>query len=72
MYVAEGVVGEKSLNDCKHVALAAISSADVLVSWNCKHIVTLNRIRQYNAINKLLGYSEIEIRTPYEVIHDET
>ena len=69
-YIAEGVVGESNLNDCRHVALAAIAGADVLVSWNCKHIVKLNKIRRYNAINKLLGYREIEIRTPEEVIHD--
>ena len=70
-YIAEGVVSDSSLNDCKHVALAAIAGADVLVSWNCKHIVKLNKIRKYNAINRLLGYREIEIRTPYEVTNDE-
>jgi len=71
-YIAEGIVSAKSLNDCKHVALAAIADADVLVSFNCKHIVKLNRIRRYNAINMLLGYPQIEIRTPHEVINDET
>jgi predicted nucleic acid-binding protein len=71
-YIAAQVVGEKSLNDCKHVALATVARADVIVSWNCKHIVKLNRIYRYNAINMLLGYPQIEIRTPYEVINDET
>jgi len=70
-YIAEGVVGESSLNDSKHVALATIAEADVLVSWNFRHIVKLNKIFRYNAINKLLGYREIEIRTPEEVNHDE-
>jgi len=70
-YIAAGIVREKSLNDCKHVALASIVGVDVLVSFNCKHIVKLNRIRKYNAINALYGYSQIEIRTPDEVIHDE-
>ena len=71
-YIAEGIVGESSLNDCKHVALATLAEADVLVSWNFKHIVKLNKIYRYNAVNKLLGYREIEIRTPNEVINDET
>ena len=70
-YVHAGIVKPKSLNDCKHVALASIAGVDVLVSFNCKHIVKLNRIRKYNAINALYGYSQIEIRTPDEVIHDE-
>ena len=69
-YIAEGVVGESSLNDCRHVALATLAEADVLVSWNFRHIVKLNKIYRYNAINKLLGYREIEIRTPIEVIYD--
>jgi predicted nucleic acid-binding protein len=69
-YIAAKIVDAESLNDCRHIALASISGADVLVSWNCKHIVKLNRIRRYNAINKLLGYPEIEIRTPYEVGND--
>jgi predicted nucleic acid-binding protein len=70
-YVLAGIVSESSLNDCRHVALASIARVDVLVSFNCKHIVKLNRIRKYNAINVLSGYSQIEIRTPDEVIHDE-
>jgi len=70
-YIAEGIVGESSLNDCRHVAFATVAEVDVLVSWNFKHIVKLNKIHRYNAINKLLGYREIEIRTPEEVSYDE-
>jgi predicted nucleic acid-binding protein len=71
-YIVEGIVSNNNFNDCKHVALATLTEADVLVSWNFKHIVKLNKIYRYNAINKLLGYREIEIRTPNEVIDDET
>ena len=71
-YIAEGVVGKSSLNDCRHIAIATINQADCLVSLNFKHIVNANRIYRYNGINMLLGYPVIEIRTPYEVINDET
>jgi predicted nucleic acid-binding protein len=71
-YITEGIVKPKSLNDSRHVALASIAGVDVLVSFNCKHIVKLNRILRYNAINVLSGYTQIEIRTPDEVIYDET
>jgi predicted nucleic acid-binding protein len=70
-YVLAGIVKPKSLNDCRHVALASVARVDVLVSFNCKHIVRLNRIRKYNAINMQHGYAQIEIRTPDEVIHDD-
>ena len=71
-YIAENVVGPSNLDDCKHIALATLAHADVLVSWNFKHIVNIKRIKGYNGINMKLGYPQIEIRTPYEVIHDET
>ena len=67
-YIAEGIVGKANINDSRHVALAAVAGVDVLVSFNCTHIVKLNRIHKYNAINVLYGYSQIEIRTPDEVI----
>lgn len=66
-YIEAKVVGRTSVADCQHIAMATINRADVLVSWNFKHIVNLDRIRGYNGINYQLGYSIIEIRTPKEI-----
>ena len=38
-YVSEKVVGQTSFDDCIHIATATIYKADILVSWNFKHIV---------------------------------
>lgn len=65
-YVTEKVVGQTSFADCLHIALATINRADFLVSWNFKHIVNVQRIRGYNAINIKNGYRQIEIRSPRE------
>ena len=65
-YITEKVVGETSYSDCLHIALATIHKADYLVSWNFKHIVNIQRIRGYNAINLKNGYSLLEIRSPRE------
>jgi len=72
-YIAENVVGDSSLNDCKHVAMATLANADVLVSWNLKHMVNINRKRGYNSVNLKLGYPQIEIQSPYplEVFYAE-
>ena len=51
MYINEKVVGKTSRADCQHIALATINNVDVLVSWNFKHIVNLEKIRGYNSIN---------------------
>ena len=37
MYINEKVVGETSRADCRHIALATLNTADVLVSWNFQH-----------------------------------
>ena len=67
LYIAEKVVGKTSLIDCQHIAIATICRADVLASWNFKHIVNLERIRGYNSINLRHGYPLLEIRTPKEI-----
>ncbi len=67
-YIQANVVGKTSRADCQHIAMATLTKADVLVSWNFKHVVNLDKIRGYNGVNYLLGYSMIEIRTPKEII----
>ncbi len=63
-YLKEKVVGQTSYADCLHIALGTINKADYLISWNFKHIVNVQRIRGYNAINLKNGYKLLEIRSP--------
>lgn len=70
-YIASNVVGKSSRADCQHIAMATLTMADVLVSWNFKHIVNLDKIKGYNGINYQLGHHMIEIRTPKEIISYE-
>jgi predicted nucleic acid-binding protein len=65
-YITEKVVGQTSLADCLHIALATINHADFLVSWNFKHIVNIQRINGYNSINIKNGYKPLEIRSSRE------
>ena len=67
-YVQEGAVSDKWYEDALHIAIATISQVSVLASWNFKHIVNLDRIRKYNAVNLKNGFSMIEIRTPREIL----
>jgi predicted nucleic acid-binding protein len=68
-YILAKVVGHTSRADCQHIAMATLTKADVLVSWNFKHIVNLDKIRGYNGINYQFGHNMIEIRTPKEIIN---
>ena len=66
-YISEGIVGQTSRDDCFHIALATINRADILISWNFKHIVNVKRIRGYNTINLKYNYPTIDIRSPKEL-----
>jgi len=70
-YMKEGFIGEESLVDAQHIAVATVNKVDVLVSWNFKHIVNLTKIRHYNATNLKYGYPLLEIRDPREVLYEE-
>lgn len=71
-YLQAGVVGSSSRLDAQHIATATVHRADVLVSWNFKHVVNLDRIRGYNSVNLREGYPMLEIRSPQEVLpYDE-
>lgn len=67
-YVERSVLGERFTNDMLHIALSTIAEVDVLVSWNFKHIVRLDKIRLFNAVNLEQGYKPLTIYSPREVI----
>ena len=71
LYIQEKVVGETSRADCRHIAMATLIKADVLVSWNFQHIVNLKRIRGYNSINLREGLHSAEIRSPKGLVEYE-
>lgn len=66
-YLLESVVPRRMLPDALHIAIATVARVDVLVSWNFKHIVNLDRIHAFNAVNLRVGYAMLEIRSPAEV-----
>jgi len=54
-----------------YIAIATILKADLLVSWNFKHIVNIKRIHGYDAVNLINDYQILEIRNPREVFDYE-
>ena len=70
-YLGAAIVSERFATDALHVALATVSGASMIVSWNFRHIVNFQKIPKYNAVNKLHGYGDIAIYSPLEVIEHE-
>ena len=50
-----------------HIALATVAAVDAVVSWNFKHIVRLEKIRLFNAVNVESGYRALSILSRSEV-----
>jgi len=63
-YIASRVLPPKSLNDCRHIAIASISGCKYILSWNMKHFVKLKTIEMVQTINGKLGVFQPIILTP--------
>jgi hypothetical protein len=70
-YIDAGVLGPGSADDAYHVAAATVARADLVPSWNFRHMVNYDRIRRFNAVNMLKGYGTVDIRTPAEVVYGD-
>ena len=70
--VDEGILTPKSLDDATHIAVAILSNANMILSWNFKHLVnynTINGIRQIcfkKHLNKI-----IDICSPYVLLEND-
>jgi hypothetical protein len=71
-YIAAGILTTQWADDAAHVAAATVANADLIVSWNFRHIVHFDKIRLYNAVNAIEGYRTVDIRSPREVIDYES
>ena len=72
-YEARKILPGKFAADMRHIALATIAEVDALVSWNFRHVVRLEKIRLFNAVNVELGYRALNILSPREVTtHEDT
>lgn len=66
-YVAAGVVPVRYLADALHLAAAVLGGADILVSWNFKHLVRRSTRLLVNYVNASRGLPALEILAPPEV-----
>lgn len=70
-YLDAKVVGPASATDAEHIAIATVACADMIVSWNFKHIVHYEKIAGYLSVNMRMGYGAIGIYSPWEVVSHE-
>lgn len=68
-YQRRNILTPKFYDDGLHIALATVAEADLLVSWNFRHIVRFDKIRLFNAVHLEYGYKTLSIHSPREVTY---
>ena len=71
-YAAHSILPPKFRNDMLHIALATVADADVVASWNFRHILRFDKIRLFNAVNLEAGYKPLAIHSPREIASDDS
>ena len=69
--VTKGVLKQKNIDDCQHIAAAILSDCDIIVSWNFKHIVNVKTIRGIKVITTIEGYKDLLIYQPTALLNEE-
>jgi hypothetical protein len=66
-YQKRNILTPKFYDDGLHIAIATVAEADVLVSWNFRHIVRFDKIRLFNSVHLEYGYKMLHVYSPREV-----
>ena len=69
--VTKGVLKQKNIDDCQHIAAAILSDCDIIVSWSFKHIVNVKTIRGIKVITTVEGYKDLLIYQPTALLNEE-
>lgn len=70
-YIAAGAIPSDYEDDARHVAIATLNDINVIVSWNFRHMVNIERKRRINSVNVREGCPLIDIVSPWEIGHEE-
>lgn len=69
-YIKEKIIPPTYEDDALHIALASVNGIDILMSWNFRHLVKHKTRVEVAGVNTLMGYKNIDICTPLEVVED--
>jgi predicted nucleic acid-binding protein len=62
--IKQGIISQKSFDDCLHLGMAITNECDVVISWNFKHMVNIKTIHGVRSISIANGYKMIDIYPP--------
>ena len=68
MYISKGIIPEKYSDDALHIAITTVNNLDFVISYNQSHIVKTKTMIGTGLVNLRLGYRQIGLSTPTEVL----
>jgi hypothetical protein len=70
-YVSAGAIPADYEDDARHIAIATFNDIRVIVSWNFRHMVNIERKRKINSVNLREGHPLLDLVSPWEVSDEE-
>jgi len=70
-YVSAGAIPADYEDDARHIAIATVNDIRVVVSWNFRHMVNIERKRRINSVNLREGLPLLDLVSPWEVSDEE-
>lgn len=69
--IEDGILTQKSFDDCLHIASAILNDCNIIVSWNFKHMVNVDTINGVRKITFAKRYNNIDIYAPYVLLNEK-
>jgi predicted nucleic acid-binding protein len=71
IYIGNGIIPEKKIEDALHVAFCVFYEFDILLSWNFRHLANINKQDKINTVSLSNGYrKQLLLLNPMEVIYE--
>lgn len=71
VYIVCKAMPDDPKGDALHLALASVYKCDILLSWNCRHIVNYQKSGHIKQLNTSLGLHVPALLTPLELLNRE-
>lgn len=69
-FLATGALPVKAARDAVHLAVATVFEADILLSWNCRHLVNRHILRRLEEVTRREGLQLPLVCMPLELLEN--
>jgi predicted nucleic acid-binding protein len=70
-YLQHKLMLKEAEGDVLHLALASYHKCDILLTWNCRHLANVNKVKHIRYVNTSLRLYVPNITTPLELLGEQ-